>query len=192
MPQSPEMALVMLDAARYSMIERLKDGRAVAIRALKPEDRDEFLAAVGRSSAQSLYQRFFAVKRGFSKQEIDRFVNVDFANHVALVAVLAGETRTVIVGGGRYVVVRAGLAEVAFAVVDEYQGHGIGSLLMRHLVMIAHASGIDELTADVLATNLVMLKMFEKSGFPMSVTRDSSVVHVSLRIHDRPERLAKP
>ena len=47
------------------------------------------LAAVGRTGMQSLQRRFFAVKRGFSRQEIAFFMNVDFNNHVALAAYTA-------------------------------------------------------------------------------------------------------
>src|SRR4051812_16484958 len=55
-------------------------------------------AAVGRSSAQSLYRRFFGVRRHFTDQEIAFFTKVDFINHVALVAVSEENDRTVIVG----------------------------------------------------------------------------------------------
>jgi GNAT superfamily N-acetyltransferase len=116
----------MLQAAKYSVIEVLRAGRRVEIRALRPEDRSDLLAAVGRTSAESLYRRFFGVRRGFSEQEVEFFLNVDFANHVALVAVVEESGLPVIAGGGRYIVLQPGKAEVAFAVVDQYQGKGIG------------------------------------------------------------------
>jgi GNAT superfamily N-acetyltransferase len=64
-------------------------------------------------------------------------VNVDFTDHVALVAVVKEGGRRMIIGGGRYIVVRPGTAELAFAVVDKYQGRGIGAALMRHLAALA-------------------------------------------------------
>ena len=73
------------------------------IRALRPEDQVDLLAAVDRTSAQSLYRRFFGAKRGFSEKEVDFFLNIDFTTHVALVAVVEEGARTVIVAGGRYV-----------------------------------------------------------------------------------------
>ncbi len=82
----------MLEAANYSAFETLRDGRRVEIRALRPDDRADLIAAVGRSSLQSLYRRFFAVKRSFTESEIDYFLSVDFVDHVALVAVV-DETR---------------------------------------------------------------------------------------------------
>ena len=78
----------MLETAKYSVIELLRNGRRIEIRSLKPEDRDKLVAAVSRTSAQSLYRRFFAAKRGFTEQEVAFFLNVDFVNHIALVAVL--------------------------------------------------------------------------------------------------------
>ena len=112
----------MSGASEYSAVEPLRDGRRVEIRALKPDDREGLVAAVGRASDQSLYRRFFGAKRDFSEREIAFFLNVDFVNHVALVAVLEEDGRPVIIAGGRYVVVQPGKAEVAFAVVDRYQG----------------------------------------------------------------------
>jgi ribosomal protein S18 acetylase RimI-like enzyme len=172
----------MLETAKYSAIELLRNGRQVEIRALKPDDQAGLLAAVGRTSAQSLYRRFFGVRRDFSKREIAFFVNVDFVNHVALVAVADEGGRPVIVGGGRYVVSQPGKAEIAFAIVDQYQGQGIGAALMRHLVTIAREAGLKELVAEVLPNNIAMLNVFQKSGLRLEMKRESQVVHVTLHL----------
>ena len=173
---------VVSEAAEYSVVETLRSGRQVEIRALQPDDRAGLVAAVGRASAQSLFRRFFAAKRGFTEQEIAFFVNVDFINHVALVAMVEEDGRPVIVGGGRYIVGQPGTAEVAFAVVDEHQGQGIGAALMRHLAAIARRSGLNELIAEVLPENVSMLKVFENSGFHFTKKRTSECVHVALSL----------
>ena len=87
-----------------------------------------------------------------------------------------------IVGGARYIVGQPGEAEVAFVVVDEYQGQGIGAALMRHLAAIARSSGLGELTAEVLPDNTPMLKVFEKSGFSLARKRTPEVVHLVLSL----------
>jgi GNAT superfamily N-acetyltransferase len=172
----------MLEAARYSAVESLRNGRRVEIRALGPDDRPDFLAAVDRTSPRSLYRRFFTVRQGFAEQEIDFFLNVDFVNHVALVAVMEEAGRPVIVGAGRYIIVQPRRAEVAFAVVDEYQGQGIGAALLRHLAIIARDAGLKELIADVLPENAPMLKVFAKSGLDVRIRRVPRVVQVTLRL----------
>lgn len=150
----------MSSPGNYSATERLRDGREVEIRALRPDDKDDMLAAISRTGMQSLQRRFFVVKRGFSDKEITFFMNIDFANHVALVALAEEDERKVIIGGGRYIVTEPGKAEIAFVVIDDYQGQGLGTLLMRHLSVLARKAGLAELTADVLPENAAMRKVF--------------------------------
>jgi RimJ/RimL family protein N-acetyltransferase len=97
-----------------------------------------------------------------------------------LVAVVEEGGRPAIIGGARYIVVEPGKAEVAFVVVDEYQGQGLGTLLMRHLAELARAAGLRQLIAEILPDNASMLKVFEKSGCRVSTRREPQVVHVAL------------
>ena len=171
-----------MDAGKYRKVELLRDGRRVEIRALRPDDRANMLDAVAHLSAQSLYRRFFGAKRDFSEKEKAFYLNVDFVSHVALVVTIEKGGRTDIVGGARYIVVQSGTAEVAFAVVDEFQGQGIGTTLMRHLTFLARKAGLKEFIAEVLPENVAMLKVFEKSGLSVLTRRDAGVVHVRLQI----------
>lgn len=172
----------MVQAREYAATEILRDGRTAVIRALRPEDRADMLAAVGRTSQQSLYRRFFAFKRGFTDREVDFYINVDFVSHVALVAVLEEDGRPTIVGGARYILGQSDQADVAFAVDDAHQGKGIGSALMRHLVALARQAGLKELTADVLPDNTAMLKLFETNGRGIKTRWDPDAIHVVLQL----------
>ena len=171
-----------MNAAKYSVTEVLRDGSRIEIRALKPSDRDQLQSAVGRMSDETIHSRFFAPKRHFSEREIDFYLNVDFVNHVALVAVLDVAGRALIVGGGRYIVIQPGVAEVAFGIDDAYQGRGLGGLLMKHLTAIARASALRQLVAEVLPGNVAMLSVFKKAGLEMTTKRESGVAHVTLRL----------
>jgi ribosomal protein S18 acetylase RimI-like enzyme len=172
-----------VEVAEYEVAETLRDGRPFKIRALRPDDRDGLLAAVGQTSAQSLYRRFFSPRRGFTEEQIAYFVNVDFVAHVAPGRLHWKEKgRRHDIGGGRYIVVQPGKAEVAFVVVDRYQGQGIGAALMRHLTTIARDAGLQELVAEVLADNISMLKVFRNSGLRLGTTHEAGVVHVALQL----------
>jgi len=171
---------ISLEVAKYEAVETLRDGRRLSVRALKSDDRAGLLSAVSQSSSQSFYRRFFSPKRNFTEDEIAYFTDVDFVGHVALVAELEENDRGVIIGGGRYILVEPKKREVAFVVVDRYQEQGVGTALMHHLVAIARHLGLKELTAEVLADNMSMLKVFEKSGLRVKTTRDAGVIHVAL------------
>jgi RimJ/RimL family protein N-acetyltransferase len=170
----------LFDAAKYSAIETLRNGKRIEIRALRPQDREGMLSAVSRTSSDSLYRRFFAVRRHFTETEESFYLNTDFVGHVALVALTEENDQPIIVGGGRYVVTQPGQAEVAFTVVDKYQGQGVGAALLRHLTAIARQAGLRELIAYVLPDNRAMLKVFEKSGLKYTAQRESNAINVKI------------
>ena len=171
----------MFDPVNYQVAETLSDGRKVEIRAQQPDDREALLVAVRRASTETLYHRFFAAKRNFSEQEKHFFLDIDYVNHVALVAETIEDGRPVIVGGCRYVVIGPGRAEVAFSVIDAYQKKGLGTALMRRLAAIGREAGLTELVAEVLSDNAPMMKVFARSGLAMTTKREGTVFSVSLR-----------
>jgi RimJ/RimL family protein N-acetyltransferase len=168
--------------ATYSAWERLRNGQSVLIRALKPDDEAGMLAAIDQTNAESLRRRFFVTKRNFSANEKTFFLSIDFVSHVALVAVIEGEGRSTIIGGCRYIVTEPGEAEVAFVVVDAYQGQGIGTMLTSHLAGLARAAGLKQLAADVLPENTAMRKVLGKCGFQTGRSADPQVVHLTLTL----------
>ena len=172
----------MAEVADYSAPDHLRDGRPIKICALRPDDRADLLAAIGHTSTQSLQRRFFVPKKGISEEEIAFFLDIDFESHVALVVQTAEVERPAIVGGGRYIVVQPYQAEVAFLVIDAYQGQGIGTALMRHLMILARDAGLKEMVAEVLPENSAMLKLFKKFGFKIASQSSARVIHLALRL----------
>ena len=166
----------------YSAREQLRDGRPIEIRALRPTDEAGMLDAINHTNAELLRRRFFVTKREFSDKEKAFFLNADFVKHVALVAEIDEDGRRTIVGGGRYIVTEPGRAEIAFVVIDAYQRLGLGTLLMRHLAVLARSAGLKEVIADVLPENAAMRKVFSKFGFQTRRGLDPQVVHLVLTL----------
>ena len=124
------------------------------------------------------------MKRALSEQEQHFFFDVDFVNHVVLIAVTKVNGQPRITGGARFIVTEPGKAEVAFSVVDDFQRHGLGAVLMHHIAAIAREAGVRELFAEVLADNASMLAVFEHSGLITTTRREGTAIHVSMRFRD--------
>jgi len=172
----------MTEGTNYTARELLRDGSQIEIRALRREDEADMLAAIERTSAQSLQRRFFVMKRYFSEKERAFFMDIDFKDHVAIVALAEESGRKIVAAGGRYIVFEPGRAEMAFVVIDAWQGRGVGGLLTHHLIAIAREAGLTELTAEVLPENAAMLRVFDKFGFKPATTREPGVIHMALKL----------
>src|SRR6266516_2481922 len=169
------------DPRDYAVEEILRDGGSIHVRAIRPDDRQRLLDHFQRLSARSVYFRFFGAKRRLTDAELDQFTRLDFAQRVALVATLLEDGEERIIGVGRYAVLpgKPTAAEVAFAVADEHQGRGVGTLLLDHLVRVARAGGVRQFQADVLGENNRMLQVFATSGFVVTSSTEAGVVHLS-------------
>ncbi len=170
---------IAAEARNYAAHEVLRDGGSIHIRAIRADDKARLLDHFRHLSQDSIYHRFFGLKHSLTDQDLMRFTEVDFINHVALVATLREDGTERFIGVGRYVTSGPGRAEVAFAVLDEHQGRGIGSILLEHLGRVARAAGITEFQADVLGDNNRMLEVFAKSGFRVKRSTDAGIVHLS-------------
>jgi GNAT superfamily N-acetyltransferase len=170
---------MLIDARKYCVDASMLDGAAVRIRAIRPDDQERLHEHFRGLSEQSIYFRFMGIRRDLSPQDLKRLTELDFKSHVGLAATLTENGRERFIGVGRYICGNDPYrAEVAFAVRDEFQGHGIGTLLLEHLRRIAEANGVTEFEADVLGENRQMLEVFAHMGFESHRSLDSGIVHL--------------
>jgi GNAT superfamily N-acetyltransferase len=170
-------------AANYSVCEVLRDGAAILIRALRPDDKPRLLCHFRGLSPQSVYYRFFVLKQSLSGDDLRHLTELDFVNHVGLAATTGSDGEELFIGVGRFIrSADRACAEVAFAVLDEYQGHGVGTLLLKHLARMGKINGISRFVAEVLGSNQQMLEVFANSGFRVHNSYEFGVVRVSLEI----------
>ena len=159
-------------ASNYRAEEYLRDGRPVTIRAIHGEDKPLWKDIWEHMSPTSVYYRFFTPKKAISEQEVAYFTELDFVTHVGLIALVHNPymPNEDPAAAARYHVSdkQQESAEIAFGVEDIYHGLGLGTLLLKHLAIIARQSGIKEFKAYVLAENSKMLEVFENCGLPMS------------------------
>lgn len=154
------------------LIDRLQlpGQRAVVIRPVLPQDAEAEQRFVGGLSLASRHKRFHVGLRQLSPATLRQMTEIDYRDHVALVAQVQDEARPAeaepeIVADARYVRL-AGTAEAEFAiaVADEWQSLGLGRALMARLARHAKASGYAALVGDVLPENRRMLVLMRGLG----------------------------
>ena len=173
----------MTSASAYQVTEQLRDGTPVGLRAVRPGDRARLVEAFHKLEAETLYTRFFSSKHSLTDEDLARGIDVDFVRNVTLVVTLGPEET--IIGAGRYIGIGDDpVAEIAFTVEEDFHGQGIATMLLNHLIRIGRGYGFARFSAEVLSGNRGMLRVFERSGLPMTTARDEDVVHITLALGD--------
>ena len=166
----------------------LRDGRSVLIRPTLATDEEAMLDFSRRLSRRTLAQRLLGPVPRFRRELLRQFVDVDYADHLALAAFLDDQ----IIGTGRLIRLEdTNHAEVTFTIADEFQGLGLGTLLLERLIAAAPGIGIYVFEADVLSGNAAMLRVFATSGYDAQVTAEGGLQHVVLRVDQRASAQAR-
>jgi RimJ/RimL family protein N-acetyltransferase len=154
-------------AARTSTV-CLRDGKSVILRPAVPTDRELLVAGFERLSPESRYRRFFGPMKTMSPSMLDYLTRLDYRDHFAWAALSAEpgpDGRPLGVGVSRYIrLEEPEAAEMAVTVVDDWQGRGLGRILLDALVMEALANDITRLEGDVLVENRPMQELLRRAG----------------------------
>jgi len=176
----------------FSQQATLRDGTPILIRVVSPQDRQRIVAAFSKLEPDSIYTRFFSMKKELSAAELDFLGSSDFEHYLALAASIGNGADETLIGGASYTVVPsadgARTAEVAFTIEEDYQHQGLASTLLGLLAGIAREHGITRFAAEVLAGNASMLSVFAHSGLPMVTTREHGVIHVEMDLRQSAAR----
>src|SRR6266704_548598 len=140
----------------------LTDGTTVMIAPARPQDTGAVRQMHAQMSPDNIYLRFFSISPAAADREAKRVTRPPDADHCALLAWLGDE----LVGVASYEPTgKPGVAEIAFAVTDHMHGRGVATLLLDHLVSNARLRGLRAFTAETLAGNVAMLRVFANAGF---------------------------
>jgi RimJ/RimL family protein N-acetyltransferase len=176
----------VIEPRHYDVKDTLRNGNAVTIRAARPDDRERLVAAFEGLDPETVYSRFFSYKETLSDADLERATQADFDRRVVLLVTTGTGADEIVIGLGSYAAYDApeGVrsAEVAFTVEEDYQGQGVASHLLRHLIQIARSKGFARFTADVLAANRAMIAVFARSGLPLREQREDGVVTIEMTL----------
>jgi acetyl coenzyme A synthetase (ADP forming)-like protein len=158
----------------------LRDGSTIRIRPARPSDTTRVEDYLIDLSPETRRLRFWS-------QAIDvrtlaaKIVDVDYADHLTLLALTGGDEGRMI-GGAQYIRIDGGRAEFSVSVADAYHGKGIGSILIGQTAQAAAGQRVTTFVAEVLPENHTMINVFRASGFPVSIRATPGSIEVEFPI----------
>jgi GNAT superfamily N-acetyltransferase len=162
---------------------RLRDGSEVWIRPVEPADRELFVQGFERFGMESRASRFLGLKKKLSERELDFLTQVDHESHEAVGAIDVATGSGV--GVARMVRSPNGdpsCAEAAVAVVDDWQGRGLGSLLLSRITDRARELGVTRFVAALRTDNRSMLTLFQRAGEVRVRDREGNVTTIEVEL----------
>jgi RimJ/RimL family protein N-acetyltransferase len=173
LPKPPELddtlawsAYTQSRAADLSHTITLRNGEAVAVRAIRPDDVERLQQFHARLSPDTIVMRYFHAAPVLHQRDARRLTRLDYDNRMALVATTGAGADERIIAVVRYERVTATEGELAFVVEDQWQGLGISTRLLARLVAYAQERGFETLMAVTMATNVRMRGVLAHAGFP--------------------------
>jgi len=163
-------------------VMHLTDGSTVVVRPIRPDDASLLQVFVRGLSARSRRFRFFVALTELSAAQLNRFVNVDPARGLALIALRRRQEGTAIVAEARYALTRDDdNAEFAIAVADDFQRRSLGRQLAKRLLAALWRRGVRRLFGEINSDNRAMLGLAMQLGFRLRGSlEDESVIIASM------------
>jgi acetyltransferase len=174
--QEPHQHLVITPYPRkYEKVWRLRDGRTILLRPIRPEDEPMWLEMFQSFSEETIRYRFFQVLRDTPHEIRVRYCNIDYDREVAIVAEMTDHGKRKLLG-----VARVGLepnartGEIAFVVADPWQGLGIGTKMVDHTIDVCKDMNVESLYAIMLRDNFRAISLMKKMGFEVRYLEDGT------------------
>lgn len=164
--------------------KQFKGGIEVRFRPIRPSDEEQMRRLFYRFSNEAVYYRYFSSLKAMPHTRMQTYVNVNWRNVMSLVGVVGKPGLGIIVTEARYLVDPDGeWAEVAFVVDEPYQRIGITTFVFNLLVTLAMERNIKGFWADVLVSNMAMMKVFHNSGLQVLTELEDGIYHVRIPFH---------
>ncbi len=161
---------------KYETLWKLRDGRPVLLRPIKPEDEPLWLEMFQNFSEEAIRYRFFQTIKDTPHEIRVRYCNIDYDREMAIVPELTEGDRRKILG-----VVRVNLepdrksGEIAVITADPWQGLGLGTKMIDHMIDVCKDMGVETLYALMHPNNLRAINLMKKMGFVIQHPKEGTV-----------------
>lgn len=161
--------------------ETFKNNTMVRFRAIRPSDEEGMRRLFYRFSDTAVYYRYFTPVAAMPHSKMQNYVNINYDTTTSIVGLVGDVGHGRIIAEARFVMNKERtFADVAFVVDEEYQNIGIASYLYKRLIEIGKEKGLKGFTADVLASNREMMKVFEKFGLEVKSRMEDGVYSLTI------------
>ena len=178
--------IFLADSARLypsdiAATQTIKDDLSIRYRAMRPSDEEGMRHLFYRFSDEAVYSRYFHSVSSMPHAKMQEYVNVDWNQIVSIVGLIGEEGRGRIIAEARFIRIPANpLAEAVFVVDEQYQRLGIASFMYKMLIRLATEREIGGFTAEVLFSNIGIMKVFRKGNLPVKTHLESGVYHLEI------------
>lgn len=168
-----------------------RDEHKISIRPAKPVDERRIQEHYYGLNRDDVVNRFFHEKTSFIRSDVETKSQIDYIRELTLIA-LVGETgfEKVIAIGEYLLEADTNMAEVAFSVATDYQGMGLGKVLLRKLAQAARDNGIAGLIAYTVPTNKAMIGLFKSLPYKAKTSVVDDGLKLSCKFDELKEGLA--
>jgi acetyltransferase len=168
---------------------KLRDGRTVILRPIKPEDEPLWLEMFQNFSEESIRLRFFQIIKDTPHETRIRYTNIDYDREIAIVPELTEDGRRKILGVVRVSIEPNGKAgEIAFIVADPWQGLGLGTKMVDYVLEICKDMKLETIYAIMLPDNYRAITLMRKMGFIIAYLEDGTVKGtLNLKEEEKPQ-----
>lgn len=174
--------------SQYTWAYSLKNGEAVVIRPIRPDDEPLMIHFHEKLSEQTVYLRYFHMLNLSQRIAHERLTRICFNDYDREIALVVERTDPLtrereILGVARLSKLSASAdAEWAILVRDDYQRQGLGSELLTRLIEIGRAEGFKRLVAEILPDNYGMRTVADRLGFKLNYELDEGVTKAEMQL----------
>jgi acetyltransferase len=160
---------------KYETVWKVRDGREVLLRPIRPEDEPMWLEMFQNFSEESIRYRFFQIIKDTPHETRVRYCNIDYDREIAIVAEMTENGRRRILGVVRVSIEPDGkTGEIAFIVADPWQGLGLGTKLVDYAIEVCKDMNVEGLYAIMLPDNYRAINLMKKMGFAITYSEDGT------------------
>jgi acetyltransferase len=161
---------------KYETLWKLRDGRTVLLRPIKPEDEPLWLEMFKNCSEESIRYKLFQTLKHMPHEVRVRYCNIDYDREIAIVAELTENGARKIVGTARVSIELDGkTGEIAFLVADPWQGLGLGTKLVDYVIEICKERGLETVYGIMLPENRKAIEFMKNLGFQLKYMEDGTI-----------------